>query len=81
MVNTIPLQIPEDLYSLLVQAAAKTDTTPEELALQWLVAALKKAEDDPVEEFIGAFSSSVPDWVEHHDNYLGQAMIESSNNA
>lgn len=55
MNNTVPLQVPEDLYQSRTIAARKTGKTPEELALQWLVAGVQNMTDDPVEEFIGAF--------------------------
>ncbi len=28
--------------------------------------------DDPFEQFIGAFSSNVPDWADRHDEHIGQ---------
>jgi hypothetical protein len=31
---------------------------------------------DPVEQFIGAFASDVPDWTMQHDEYLGQALMD-----
>jgi hypothetical protein len=31
---------------------------------------------DPIEKFIGAFPSKVPDWVDQHDKYLGQAQLD-----
>ncbi len=31
---------------------------------------------DPVEPFIGAFPSEVPDWSTKHDEYLGKALME-----
>lgn len=31
---------------------------------------------DPVEPFIGAFRSDVPDWADQHDKYLGQSLME-----
>jgi hypothetical protein len=31
---------------------------------------------DPVEQFIGAFPSDVPDWTNEHDKYLGRAQAE-----
>jgi hypothetical protein len=46
-----------------------------------LVTAIYKAMSDPVEPFIGAFSSSVPDWADQHDNYLGQAVMDSMHDA
>ncbi len=72
--NTIALQVPEDLYRSLTRVAEKTGKTPEELALQWLNAGLQNIADDPVEEFIGAFSSDISDWADRHDDYLGLAL-------
>jgi hypothetical protein len=31
---------------------------------------------DPLEPFIGAFSSNIPDWTSQPDKYLGQALLE-----
>jgi hypothetical protein len=31
--------------------------------------------DDPFEQFIGAISSTVPDWGDRHDEYTGQALM------
>jgi hypothetical protein len=31
---------------------------------------------DPVESFIGALPSDVPDWTSQHDKYLGQTLLE-----
>jgi hypothetical protein len=32
--------------------------------------------DDPVEQFIGTIKNPVPDWVDNHDQYLGNAVME-----
>jgi hypothetical protein len=32
--------------------------------------------DDPFEQFIGAFSSTVPNWADRHDEYIGRSLIE-----
>ena len=32
---------------------------------------------DPLEKFIGAFPSDVPDWANEHDKYLGHAQAEN----
>ncbi len=37
---------------------------------------IKNTEDDPGEEFIGAFNSELPDWTENHDVYLGKSLSE-----
>jgi hypothetical protein len=52
--------------------------TPEERAI-----ARRRLQDykyapaiDPVEQFIGAFPTDVPDWASRHDEYLGQDTKE-----
>lgn len=42
---------------------ARTLTTPTDTN--------QTAADDPVEKFIGAFSSNIPDWADQHDKYIG----------
>jgi hypothetical protein len=31
--------------------------------------------DDPFEQFIGAFSSTVLDWADRHDEYIGRSLM------
>ena len=76
MGHTLILEVPEDMYESLTKTAKQTGWTPEELAVEWLVTAIRNAINDPVENFIGAFSSSIPDWADQHDKYLGQALME-----
>jgi hypothetical protein len=35
--------------------------------------------DDPLEEFIGAIRSDIPDWGKNHDRYLGEGLLENHN--
>jgi hypothetical protein len=35
-----------------------------------------RAAIDPVEPFIGALPSDVPDWANQHDKYLGRTLME-----
>jgi hypothetical protein len=53
--------------------------TPEEreIALRRLTQYKYAAAIDPVEQFIGAFPSDVPDWSNEHDKYLGQAQADN----
>jgi len=39
---------------------------------------LRDKTDDPVEHFIGAFASYIPDWTDRHDVYLGKACALSA---
>jgi len=70
------LEIPEEIYQPLVKTAQQNGFTPEELATNWLVAAIRQTLQDPLERFISGFRSNVIDWVDQHDLYLGQELLE-----
>jgi hypothetical protein len=76
--HALTLEIPTPVYASLVKVAEQLRQQPEELAIHWLTAVLEKWEDDPLEKFIGAFNSNVPDWLDRHDAYLGQASLNSN---
>jgi len=71
MEHTLTLEIPEQTYASLLKTAKRKGRSPEDLAAQWIVEATRTLADDPIEQFIGLFSSSVPDWADAHDRYLG----------
>lgn len=77
MGHILTLEVPEDAYKPLAEMARQKGIVPEELAAEWLVAAINKAIDDPLEQFIGAFSSSIPNWADQHDKYLGQTVTDT----
>jgi hypothetical protein len=74
MGHTLTLDLPEQVYQCLQQQAEQTGQSPETVAVQWLAAATQFYVADPLEQFIGAFSSHGTDWADHHDVYLGQAV-------
>jgi hypothetical protein len=76
MERTLVLEVPEDLYEPLAETARRTGQTPEKLAMEWLATAIQSVIDDPVENFIGAFSSNISDWADQHDKYIGRALME-----
>ena len=80
MGHTLVLELPEDLYKPLLQKAKQAGSTPEELAIKWLVSVIHNIINDPVENFIGAFSSDVSDWSDQHDKYLGKALMKKMSN-
>lgn len=73
--DTITLKLSPTLYQTLQELANKTGKTPEEIATGLLEKDLQII-DDPLDEFIGAFQSNIPDWGENHDYYLGQELQE-----
>ena len=76
MEHILTLEVPQDVYEPLAKTAQQTGQTPEEVAVEWLAAALRQVVDDPIERFIGALRSNIPDWVDQHDEYIGQALME-----
>ncbi len=76
MGHTLLLEVPDEIYEPLAQTAQTTGHAPEDLALEWLQLALRNVEQDPLEEFIGAFVGSPADWADRHDDYLGRELIQ-----
>lgn len=76
MGHMLVLEIPEDLYEPLAKTANETGTTPEEIAVRWLITAVRQSSDDPVEKFIGALDTTVQDWADQHDKYIGDSLTE-----
>lgn len=80
MSQVLTLQIPQELYQPLVEIARRRGQSPEEFAVQWLAASIQHFVDDPIEPFIGAIQSNIPDWTEHHDQYLGESLLNEGSN-
>jgi hypothetical protein len=77
--TTITLELPQNIYEPLQKAAAKAGLSPQELITKLLGQTIQAFADDPLEEFIGAFRSDIPDWGANHDRYLGQELLENHN--
>lgn len=80
MTRTLILEVPENIYDTLQKKAEQLGHTPEELALELLETVDQVATDDPVEKFIGAIKSDVPDWVDQHDAYIARTLMEEMQN-
>lgn len=76
MERLLTLQIPEEIYKPLMQTAEQEGVEPETLAIEWLNIGMQQLLPDPIEDFIGAFPSQVPDWIEKHDEYIGEALFQ-----
>ena len=70
------LELPENVYESLIKKAKQAGKPPEVLAVQLLATATQTLIDDPLEPFIGAFSSHGSDWADTHDKYLGLSAKE-----
>ncbi len=74
--HALLLELPEEIYQPLVKTAQQSGHTPEELVTIWLTTVVRQTLQDPLEQFIGAFHSQVPDWADEHDMYLRQELFE-----
>jgi hypothetical protein len=72
---SLTLDIPEKIYQSLLKTANQTGQKPEVLAVQCLSKITLEQESDPLEKFIGAFKSNIPDWADEHDHYLGRSIL------
>ncbi|MBA2692375.1 MAG: hypothetical protein H0U65_07770 [Rubrobacter sp.] len=71
MERTLTLEVPEEVFESLRRKAEEAGKPPEALAIEYLAAATENRGGDPVEEFIGAFDSKVPEWADRHDEHIG----------
>ena len=77
MGHTLTFEVPEKVYNSLKRSAAHIGQLPEVLAANLLAEATERLGDDPLEEFIGTLKSSIPDWADHHDQYIGKSVRDS----
>lgn len=75
MTQVLTLELPEQVYEALMRTAKRQGQRPEVVAVQWLATVGGGQLDDPFEQFIGAFSSNVPDWADRHDEYIGRGLM------
>lgn len=76
MGHALVLELPEEIYQPLIKTAQESGDTPEQVATNWLIAAIRQNWNDPVEKFIGVFRSNAVDWTDQHDLYLGQELFQ-----
>jgi len=75
MTHSLTLEIPETTYRILAERASTKGKQIEEIAVERL--AIPSPEDipDPLDKYIGAFSSGVPDLGLNHDKYIGEQLM------
>jgi len=75
MTHSLLLEVPENIYQPIVEEAEAEGRKIEEIALERLAVKKPKQMADPLDEFVGAFRSDVPDWADNHDKYLGENLM------
>ncbi|NQU53901.1 MAG: hypothetical protein HQ522_15335 [Bacteroidetes bacterium] len=59
MGHTLKLELDDEIYEPLAKKAKQSGSTPEKLCLEWLEIAIRNVGNDPIDDFIGAFSSTI----------------------
>ena len=77
MSHTLSLELPDEVHKSLLEKAKQVGKSPEAFAVQLLASATAIVMHDPLEQFIGAFSSHGSNWADEHDTYLGRSAIEN----
>ena len=75
MTHSLLLEVPESIYQPIVEEAEAEGRKVEEIALERLAVKKPQQTADPLDEFVGAFRSDVPDWADNHDKYLGENLM------
>ena len=75
MTHSLTIEIPENIYQQLAKEAKAIGRKVEEIALEKLAKDSPKQIEDPLDKFIGAFKSDIPDWADNHDKYIGEDLM------
>jgi hypothetical protein len=80
MAHAMTLEIPDDVYEPLVFQAKQLGRTPEEIALEWLSAAIVRREEDPLLALAGTIEGDITDVADRHDYYIGEQLFRELRN-
>jgi predicted transcriptional regulator len=61
MAKTLSIELPEEVYQAFLQIATRSGQTPEAIVGQWIVSHHQSQISDPLDSFIGAFASGIPE--------------------
>ena len=75
MTHSLTLEIPEKTYRILAERASKNGKQIEEIAVEKLAISSPEDIPDPLDKFIGAFSSGIGDVGLNHDKYIGENLL------
>lgn len=79
MTHSLVLEVPDSIYLKIVKEAESKKRKVEEIALERLANDEPREIEDPLDKFVGAFRSDVPDWADNHDKYLGEELAKDLN--
>ncbi len=77
MTHPLTIEVPDEAYQRLVEQARATGRSPESLACDFVVQAVKpKGMSPELLRWAGAIDSGITDLADRHDDYLGQAQYD-----
>ena len=79
MVHKLTVELPDSVFEPLADAARRSGTTPEALAIEWLNVAIRSAANDPFEPLIGSVRTNSPGWGDKHDELFGRSVMGGTN--
>ncbi len=79
MTHSLTLDLPEEIYQLLLKTALTNGKKVEEVAVEVLASVKRKKVADPFERFIGSVRSDITDLAENHDKYIGENLAQDLN--
>jgi hypothetical protein len=71
MAQKLTLEIPDEDFAFLSRMAAEFGAPREEVAAEWLAAAIQRAREDPLLQLAGSIESPITDGGKCHDDYIG----------
>jgi hypothetical protein len=74
MANTLTLEVPTNIYKILLEKASMAGKTPERVVLEWVETVVNKIDMDPLLNLAGVITSDKTDVSVHHDDYIGQEL-------
>lgn len=75
MTHSLTLEVPERVYQSLAEKASKNGKDIAEIAIEKLAVPFPEDIPDPLDKFIGAFSSGIGDVSTNHDKYIGENLL------
>ena len=72
MTHKLTIELHDDVFDSLTKKSSDIGKSPESVTSQIVEAWVRDEPFDPLEEFIGAYSSDVPGWTVDHDKLLGE---------
>ena len=75
MTHPVILQVPDHLYRALIEKATKQGKAIEDVAIERLSDDWPDDVVDPLDQYVGAFSSGIGDVAVNHDKYLGENLL------